>query len=305
MEMEGLRILVAFDGSELAMEAVKYVATMMPVKKTEIVLFYVENKMSDPFWQSDKNIDFRFKSANICGDIAEQHKRINAAMDTACNILMEVGHTEGTIYKKVQPKKLGVVNDIVRESREGYHAVVLGRRGENKIKDMLLGSVPMRLLNKIQGIPIIIVGGMTHSNNVLVAFDGSKEVMRAIQSMTYLVGASDCRVSFCHILKDKGKADKEGVPWKECERKRLEPTISKAKQWLFDAGFSFNQVCCELINSESYDLSTNIVEKANKENYATIAIGRRGLSVYQEFVSKRVGEKIFHQAENLTVWVFG
>jgi hypothetical protein len=225
-------------------------------------------------------------------------------MDKACSILMEVGHAKDTIHKKVQPKKFGVVNDVVRESREGYHAVVLGRRGESKIKDMLLGSVPMRLLKKIQGIPMIIVGGTTQSNNIVVAFDGSKEVMRAVQSMTYLVGASDCRVSFCHILRGKGKVDKEGVPWKESERKRLEPNISKAKQWLFDAGFSFNQVCCELINSESYDLSTKIVEKANKENYPTIVIGRRGLNVYQEFVSRRVGENIYHQAEHLTVWVF-
>lgn len=305
MEMEGLKILVAFDGSELAIEAVKYIAAMLPVKKTEIVLFYVENRMPDSFRQSDKNIDFRFNTANLRGDTAEQHKRINSAMEKACNILTEVGHDRGAIQKKVQPKKLGVVNDIVRESRDGYNAVVLGRRGESKLKDMLLGSVPRRLLNKIQGIPMIIVGGMTQSSNILVAFDGSKEVMRAIQSMTYLVGASDCKVSFCHILRDKGKTDKERLPWKESERKRLEPNISKAKQWLFDAGFSFNQVCCELIHNEDLDLSTRIVERANAQGYATIVIGRRGLNVYQEFVSKRVGENVFHQAEQLTVWVFG
>ncbi|MBT8340852.1 MAG: universal stress protein, partial [Desulfatitalea sp.] len=172
MEREALKILIAFDGSELALEAVKYVAAMMPVKHTEVVLFHVETKMADSFWKVEQHMDFRFKAPNIRACITEQHKRLNAALDKAQQILIKEGFSESAIHKKIQARKLGVVNDIVRESHEGYHAVVLGRCGESKIKDMLLGNVPMRLLKKLQGLPMIIVGGACRFHRIMVAFDG-------------------------------------------------------------------------------------------------------------------------------------
>ncbi|MDA8137174.1 MAG: universal stress protein [Desulfobacteraceae bacterium] len=305
MHKQNLKILVAFDGSDLAIEAVKYVALLMPSAYTEVVLFFVENSMSNGFLQSNQDMDFRFKAANLRACITDQHKRINAAMDKAARFLMEAGFPSKAVIKKIQPKNLSIVNDIQRESQDGYDAVVMGRTGESRLKDMLLGSVPTKLLKKIQGIPMIIVGGTPRENRILVAFDGSKEIMRAVKAMSNLIGASDCKVSFCHVFKPQGVFAKEGdIQWKEDERKRIEPTINKAKECLIDSGFSFNQLCCEIID-ENGDLATSIINKANEENFSTIVIGRRGLSVYQEFITTRVGEKIFKQAEHLTVWVFG
>lgn len=303
-DRENLKVLIAFDGSDLAVEAVKYAANMMPSKNTEVVLFYVQTKLSESFWKFEHDMDFRYKSTNLQGCIAEQHKQINTAMDRAHNILLEAGFHDTAIRKKIQAKNLGVVNDIVREAQKGYHALVMGRRGESKFKEMLLGNVPTRLLKRIQGIPMIIVGGACLKSRFLVAFDGSKEIMRAVRNMSVLIGASDCKVSFCHVSVPKGMFNSQGEDeWKEQERQRVSPAIDKAKACLIDAGFSFNQIGCEML-TQSNDLSGSIIDKANKENYDTIVIGRRGLSVYKEFVSSRVGEKIFHQAENLTVWVF-
>lgn len=305
MEKKGLKILVAFDGSDLALEAVKYVAQLMPVDQTEVVLLYIETLMPDGFTKFDQNMDFRIKANDLRACITEQHKRLNSAMEKAVGTLRSAGFAEDAIIKKTHAKKLGIVNDIVRESQHDYDAIVLGRTGDSKLKDILLGSVPTRLLKKVQGIPIIIVGGTTRQNRLMVAFDGSKEVMRAVKSMSTLIGASDCKVSICHVFKPQGMFSKEdAAQWKENERKRIEPKISKAKECLINSGFSFNQLCCEVID-ENEDLSTSIVKKANAENFSTIVIGRRGLSIYEEFVTKRVGEKIFQQAEQLTVWVVG
>lgn len=299
MDKQGLKVLVAFDGSDLALEAVKYVSTMLPSQSTEIVLFHVETKISNSFWKVEHDMDFRFKSDNLRACIAQQHKRINSSMEKAHQILIEAGFDPDSIKKKIQAKNLGIVNDIFRESHEGYHAVVLGRKGDSKIKDMLVGSVPNKLLKKIQGIPMIIVGGALKQDRILVSFDGSKEVMRAVKSMSALIGASDCKISFCHVSRGFPTP-----PQRDEERKKIEPMISKAKECLVDAGFSFNQVCFEMIDAR-YDLSDSIIEKANRDGYDTIVIGRRGLSVYQEFISRRVGNKIFQQAKDLTVWILG
>jgi len=296
-ERQGLKILVAFDGSDLALEAVKYVANLMPAQHTQVVLFHIETKMTNSFWQVEHDMDFRFSGGNIRACIAEQHKRINASMEKAHSILIEAGFNPDAIIKKVQAKNMGIVNDIFRESHEGYQAVVLGRKGESKIKDMLLGSVPNKLLKKIQGIPMIIVGGAVGQNRILVSFDGSKEVMRAVRSMSTLIGASDCKISFCHVQRGKHSPAED-----DDARKQIEPMINKAKECLVDAGFTFNQICFEMIDAPQ-DLSNRIVEKANQDGYDTIVIGRRGLSIYQDFVSRRVGEKIFQQAQHLTVWV--
>lgn len=297
MDKQGLKILVAFDGSDLALEAVKYVAAIMPAQSTSVVLFHIETKMSNSFWKVEHDMDFRFKAGNIRACIAQQHKRINSSMEKAHQILTEAGFDPDAIKKKIQAKNLGIVNDIFRESHEGYHAVVLGRKGESKIKDMLVGSVPNKLLKKIQGIPMIIVGGALKQDRILVSFDGSKEVMRAVKSMSALIGASDCKISFCHVSK------RNSTPVLEDEtRKKIEPMINKAKECLVDAGFAFNQIAFEIIDAPN-DLSDSIVEKANKDRYDTIVIGRRGLSIYQEFISRRVGNKIFQQAKDLTVWV--
>lgn len=305
MEKEGLKILVAFDGSELSLEAVKYVGQLMPVKQTEVVLFHVETQMPEGLWKTDQNMGFRFNGNNIRACITEQHKRINTAMEKAEAMLKKEGFAPDAIVKKIQAKKLGVVNDIARESHQGYHAVVLGRRGESKLKDILLGSVPTRLLNKIQGIPMIIVGRTPCEYRMMVAFDGSREIMRAVKAMSTLIGVSDCKVSICHVFKPQGMfSNEDAANWKENERKRIEPKISQAKHCLVDSGFSFNQLCCEVIE-ENEDMSTTIVKKANDEKFTTIVIGRRGLNIYQEFVTRRVGEKIFQLAEHLTVWVVG
>ena len=70
-ERQGLKILVAFDGSDLALEAVKYVANLMPAQHTQVVLFHIETKMTNSFWQVEHDMDFRFSGGNIRACIAD------------------------------------------------------------------------------------------------------------------------------------------------------------------------------------------------------------------------------------------
>ena len=305
MEKKALKILLAFDGSDLALEAVHYIASILPSHQTEVVLFYVESDLTRSFWQVEKEMDFRFQATNLRSQMTTQHRRINAAIEKAFQILSEAGFPEDAVYKKIEAKNRGVVNDIVRESHQGYHAIVLGRTSGNKLKDMLLGPVPSKLVKKIQGMPVIIVDGREHRNRVLVAFDGSKEVMRAVQSMSFLMGAPDCKICLCHVLKPQSGSQKlDELVWQESETKRMEPLISKSKQSLFDAGFGFNQITCEMVK-EGSSRASSIMKKAKEERYGTVVIGRPGLAVLKDLFFGRVGEKIYQQAKGVTLWAWG
>ena len=307
MDKTTIRVLLAFDGSELAMEAARYIAAVMPVRQTEVVLFYVERDVSQSFWQVEKQLDFRFQSNGLRAQMASSHRRINDALKQACAILTEAGFEEEAVAVKIKDNNRGIVNDIIREAQNGYDAIVLGRTGTSKIKDALLGTVPAKLLKRIQTIPIIIVDGQGGRNRrMLVAFDGSKEVMRAVQSLSFLIGAADCKVCLCHVLPPQSSSMQAGsdATGLQSELHCIEPKLNRSKQSLFEAGLSFNQIGCELI-PESVSCSNTILTKAEVEDYGTVVVGRRGLTALEKIFSSRVGGKIFLQARGITVWVMG
>jgi nucleotide-binding universal stress UspA family protein len=73
---------------------------------------------------------------------------------------------------------------------------------------------------------------------------------------------------------------------------------------LFDAGFAFNQISCEMVK-EGSSRASSILKKAKEEHYGTVVIGRRGLNVLGDIFFGRVGERIYQQAKDITVWVLG
>ncbi|MFO7560449.1 MAG: universal stress protein [Desulfobacterales bacterium] len=303
MDEKSIRILVAFDGSELSQDAVKYIARYIPARQTEVVLLHIQTEVPASFWNVEKEMNFRFNTSNIRACITSQHRRINESMEKARNILLDAGFSDDSIIKKIQIKKMGIARDIGKESQKGYNALVVGRSGDSKKKDVLVGSVPTKLLGKIQGIPLIVVGGIPQTNKILVAFDGSREVRRGVKHLSYLIDASDCKMSLCHVLRSQSIFQQgDEIQWQESERKRMEPLITESKKCLIDAGFPFNQVCCEVIRNK-ISRASGIIEKAMEENFGTIVIGRRGLTIIKEFFLGRVGEKIFQLAGNLTVWI--
>ncbi|RJP80034.1 MAG: universal stress protein [Desulfobacteraceae bacterium] len=303
MEKKMLRILIAYDGSEMAQNAVQYIAEYLPEKQTEVVLLYIQTEVPDAFWNMEKEMDFRYKSSDIRACIATQHIKINECMGKATRILMDAGFPEGSINKKIQIKKVGIARDIIKESQNGYDAVVIGRNGDNKLKDILVGSIPSKLLGKIQGIPLIVVGGAPKKKKILVAFDGSKEVMRGVKHLSRIMCASDCKMTLCHVVRSQSIFQKgDEKQWQESEQKRMEPLITESKQHLVDAGFPFNQITCEVIRNK-VSRASGIIEKAMEDNYGTIVIGRRGLTIIKEFFLGRVGKKIFQLAGDLTVWI--
>eukprot|EP00831_Metopus_contortus_P015805 TRINITY_DN16570_c0_g1_i2.p1 TRINITY_DN16570_c0_g1~~TRINITY_DN16570_c0_g1_i2.p1 ORF type:complete len:305 (+),score=25.49 TRINITY_DN16570_c0_g1_i2:144-1058(+) len=177
--------------------------------------------------------------------------------------------------------------------RDSINAEYMG--GFSRLKDILLGTVPMKLLGKIKSIPMIVVGGIPRHKNVLIAFDGTREVVEAVRRMSRLINSQGYKLLLCHASKSAADMEKP-------ESLRDNPFFKQSVECLTSAGFTDGQLTCELISSEG-DLTENIVNRAREGGYESILIGRRNLTFLKQFFHGRVGDKIFQAAGNQVVWV--
>ncbi len=296
MDQTKFKILLAYDGSDAALDAAKYIGLVFSSKATEVVIFYVESKIPRSFWQMEKDMDFRFNTPEIRASMTQRCKLVRECMEKAKDILINAGFPLESIKIKIHTKDSGVVRDIVEESRQGYDAVVVGRKGYSRIRDILVGSVPMKLLGKIKSIPLIIVGGIPSSKNILIAFDGNREVLEAIRRMSRLINNRGYNILLCHAL----KCSSDGTTPDYCKNSDF---FKNSIECLSSAGVPKEQLHCELISNEG-DITDNIIKKACDGNYQSIVIGRRNLTFVKQFFLGRIGEKILHAAGNQVVWVF-
>ncbi|MBI9091294.1 MAG: universal stress protein [Desulfobacterium sp.] len=295
MEQTKFRVLLAYDGSELALDAARYVGMVFPPDKTDVVVFYVESKIPRSFWHMEKDLDFRFKTPEIRASMTERYKLVKECMAKANEILLSEGFPQEAVKTKIHTKDQGVVRDIVEESRMGYDAVVVGRKGYSRLKDLFVGSVPTKLLGKIKSIPLIVVGGIPKHKDVLVAFDGTREVLEAVRRMGALIDNKGYRLLLCHAAKPLANGEKTAL-------KTRDHIFEKSMECLTSAGFTNDQLTCEVISTNG-DLTENIVNRARTGGFESIVIGRRNLTFLKNVFMGRVGEKIFQAAGNHVVWV--
>lgn len=296
---ETIKILLAYDGSDLALDSVRYIGEVFPRDRAEVVIFYVETKIPRSFWRMEKELDFRFQSPQIRASMAERKKKINLAMGKAEQILLDSGLPPQSIHPRIHIKNQGIVQDIIEESHQGYDALVIGRKGHSRIKDFFMDTLPMKLLGKIKNIPLIVVGKKRNHKNILVAFDGTREIIKAVKSVSSLINTSGCELLLCHSQHRKHLF---GRPEKEAPEEAAADMFNLPMDYFLEAGFSSDQISFEVIADEKNPTHC-ILNKARYGNYGTIIIGRRGLTPLKRLMFGRVGNRIFQNADNHVVWI--
>lgn len=152
------KLLLAFDDSENAMRAVKFLIDSFE-RDCRITLFGVVPdtealcKMDSPALTPY----FRSQQSAFCTLEDKKRELVNTAMQAAAKVLTEAGFHEENISLKLESKKSGVARDIVNEARSGYDAIVIGRRGLSGIKDLILGSTSHKVFELAKDISILVI----------------------------------------------------------------------------------------------------------------------------------------------------
>jgi nucleotide-binding universal stress UspA family protein len=304
------KILIAVDGSDQALAAVRYVGRLFS-KQSQIVLFHVIVEIPEAF--RDMHVDSSDHSEEHMLGIWKDHQEeiINDFMQKAQTILLDAEVAPEAVSLKVQTMRSGIVRDIINESHQNYSALVIGRTGVSKIEEIMMGSVASKLVEVINNIPIIVVGESPESSKILIALDGSEGSMKAVANVGTLLDPAECEVMFCHVIRSliirqvstkELFKQKHEEHWIAANQRKIVPVINEAKGRLLKAGFAEDQISSEILTYQR-SRAAAIVKAATDGGYDTIVLGRRGFTSVGEFKIGRVSRKILHFAFRPTLWI--
>ncbi len=305
-----IKILAVLDGSDQAMNEVRYISHLFPAQRTEVVLFNVNIDLPESYLDLSREPGFGSSMASAKAWSHEVKNNMTKFMEDAKKILTDAGFPSESVKIKIQSKKVGIARDIIKESEKGYSLVVAGRTGASGIKDTIMGNVATKLVTKTSVIPVSTVGGNPDSKKILIGFDGSEGAMKAVSCIGRLMGNTDCEVTLCHVIRPMGIhygltkyfSFIEEARWVEENRKLIEPEFKKAEYRLKRTGFSPDQISTDILKKKT-SRAAALVAKAKKEGYGTVVVGRRGLTVVEEFLMGRVSTKVLNMVTKAAVLI--
>lgn len=302
------KILVPVDGSDRALNTVRYVARVDPFHNMDIVLFHVFSSVPEGYWDLETDPRSTSTVRQVKSWEVQQRKNMEKFMEKASQFLLKAGFSSESITIKIQNRKKGIARDIISEARNGYVAVVTRRRGMTGLRRIVLGSVATKLVEKLAFIPLILVGKRTPNKKILLAFDGSENAASAVNFVGSLLGGLDYEVSLFHVIRSNGEGQPEYqhiFSSKEHIRaasKEMASTLKAAQTKLIDMGLKTDKVSTQIAD-KAISRAGAIADRAKQEDFGTIVMGRRGHSRVRDFFIGRVTNKVIHMARDRTVWV--
>lgn len=300
------KMLLAVDGSEGSLDAVKYVGQLSPFQKMNIVLFNVFSNVPESYRDLERDPQFSKVAREVMAWEMQQKKMIQEHMDKAKGILIRSGFSKPRVAVKIQNRKKGIARDILVEALNGYSAVVVGRKGHSDFKELVLGSIAKKVVEKSAFLPVLLIGKLPPDEKVLLPIDGSENAMRAVDFVGETLGGFQFKVNLFHIIRGRTASElshlflsKERL---EDTKREIEVVFKEANRRLKTSGFKPNQLTTKVVTGIE-SRAKSIVQEARDYDYRTIVIGRRGLTRVQEFFMGRVSSKVINTIRNRAIWV--
>ena len=305
------KILLAVDDSLQSKDAVKYaVAISSAVKDLHYVLFHVQPMISHYL------IDEARTSLQASAELDKVNKKNDASarkiLEQYQNNMVRMGIDEDRTEIVTRPRTLGLAKDIIDFGHVGrYDAIVVGRRRMTRLQEVFMGSVSSTLLEHSQFIPVWLVDGEVSPDRLMVAVDGSESSLRAVDHISFmLMGNPKVEVTFLHVMSNAREFYEESLdeePSAELEdlvtsgdKKRIDQFYSTAVKKFKDAGLSESQIDIQTVEGRRRSGKV-IIEIAEKDNFGTVVIGRRGIN--KAFFTGSVSHYVINKASACALWV--
>lgn len=306
------RVLIAVDGSEQSINAIRYAGGIFSPQNTHIVLFHIQAQLSELFSDLGSYPHFKRRMTGLKRWATNQKTEVCNAMDSAVVYFKQKGFPESAVTIKTPTGTLGITDDIVKESYNDYQAVVVGRTGVSRFKDWLLKSTAMKLVPKIKHIPLVIVGGHPDAKNLLLAFDGTHGAMKGVVYAGSLVGKSTHHMMLYSIIDGQKKFWTDDAPFLffedatadiETGSHELGPHLKDACKRLLDEGIAPEQISVKIQVADG-ERGYRIVQEAKENRCGSVVMGRRELITFiDEYFIGRVSDQVIKLADQLALWI--
>jgi nucleotide-binding universal stress UspA family protein len=313
------RILITNDGSEHSMRTVGYAADILDPSRFEVVLFHVATKVPESFIDFEARVPaYQYRLVSVEAWEEQQRKAVQEFMEKARALLLDAGFKDEAITVRISERKVGIARDIASESQNGYKALMVGRRGLSDLRDFMLGSVAEHIVG-FTHIPVWIVGGNHTASKVLACLDVSEGSMLSLAHLADVLDASQkIEITLFHVVQGfhsfrnfmrevfSSHEDDAAIEKIHNELDKaatlMAPSFDKARAILISHGVD-PALIHQKVARGAGNAAHAIIEEAEKGQYDTILLGRRGLSKAEEFIMGRVSNRVMHMARDKTVWV--
>ena len=309
------KLLLAIDGSKNSLTALDYVGRLFKnCPETTLVLFHVLPSIP-PIYKEENSID-PLAQNHLAQWKEKQQEAIEGVLKKSKERLIKSGWPESQIQIRAQEKRIGIARDILFEAEKGiYDAVVIGRRGLSKVVELFLGSVSNKVIQGANELPVWVVGKKSADSKILVAVDGSENSKRAVDHLSFIIGSCkdekmeilllNIQPGFITLSGPRIYPNLSAFPGsKDDYEKKIIPFLDECEEMLLEAGIDPRQIKRKIV-LKSADIGKAVLSEAQKGNYETIVVGRRGISKAQEFFMGSISHNILQQAGDKAVWIVG
>jgi nucleotide-binding universal stress UspA family protein len=146
------------------------------------------------------------------------------------------------------------------------------------------------------------------NRNILIAVDASENSRRAVHYVGNLLGGiKGFKATLLHVIRepeeDEFPAPGEKEKWYHEHRRHVDRMLEEYRRMLIDAGFADTDVSIRSSLRYCPSMAECILAESDSLEYATIVVGRRELSLKEEFLFGSISGKIVRIARNCAVWV--
>ena len=305
------KILLAVDNTRPSRRALDYAVQLSSaIDELHYVLFHVQPMIS--LFLQDEARKSSLARNQLDKVIKKNHELADKLLGEYRLQMEQHGIASERIECITDTRKLGYAKDIIEKAqKEQYDAIVVGRRGISGLQKMYSGSVTTDILEQSQVIPVWLVDGEVESGDILMAIDGSEASLRAVDHVSFILSHKpDARLTLLHVTgnaRDYCEIDLDEEPNPELEdivargdKACIDQFYTHAMKKFEAAGLSKTHVRIETVKGGRI-IGKTILEFAQKGNYSTVVVVRRGID--RSFFMGSSSRYMINKISDVALWV--